>query len=411
MSRYNGRDRYKEVTAMSLRTNYRHTMFACYLGYITQATVNIFAPLLFLTFQNQYHISLEKITFLVTLNFGIQLLVDLLSAKFVDRVGIRTSILAAHLLAALGLAGLGILPELMTPYTGLLLSVCCYAIGGGLIEVLVSPIAEACPTERKEASMSLLHSFYCWGCMLVIIGSTVFFTLVGMDHWRTLACLWAIIPLLNFVYFTQVPIAPLVEEGRAMPISTLLRSRLFWLLALLMVCAGASELSMSQWASAFAESGLGVSKSLGDLAGPCFFALLMGVSRVIYANISHRVELTRFMAWCSILCAVSYLLAVFAPWPILSLMGCGLCGLSVGIMWPGTFSLAARGLPTGGTALFALLALAGDLGCTSGPTIVGLVSGLQGGELRAGLLAATIFPLILLVLLFRFRQAVAKKQA
>ena len=391
---------------MSLHTNYRHTMAACYLGYITQATVNIFAPLLFLTFQSEYRISLEKITFLVTMNFGIQLLVDLLSARLVDRVGVRTSILAAHLLAALGLAGLGILPELMPPYLGLLLSVCCYAVGGGLIEVLVSPIAEACPTERKEAAMSLLHSFYCWGCMLVILGSTAFFTLAGTSHWRALACLWAIIPLLNFLYFTQVPIAPLVEEGKALSISALLRSRLFWLLALLMVCAGASELSMSQWASAFAESGLGVSKALGDLAGPCFFALMMGASRVIYARISQQVELTRFMAQCGALCAFSYLLTVFAPWPLLALLGCGLCGFSVGIMWPGTFSLAAKGLPTGGTAMFALLALAGDLGCTSGPTMVGLVSGLWGGQLRSGLLAAIVFPLVLLFLVLRFRRSI-----
>lgn len=393
---------------MRLQRSCRHTMAACYLGYITQAAVNIFAPLLFLTFQSEYHISLEKNTLLVTLNFGIQLLVDLLSARFVDRLGVRFSILAAHLLAALGLAGLGVLPELMSPYTGLVLSVCCYAVGGGLIEVLISPIAEACPTERKEAAMSLLHSFYCWGCVLVILGSTAFFTFAGISHWRILACLWALIPLGNFLYFTHVPIAPLVEEGKAMPLSALLRSRLFWLLALLMVCAGASELSMSQWASAFAESGLGVSKAVGDLAGPCVFALLMGLSRVIYARISQRVELTRFMAWCGVLCIFSYLLAVFAPWPVMSLLGCGLCGLSVGIMWPGTFSLAARGLPTGGTALFALLALAGDLGCTSGPTIVGLISELYGGQLRAGLLAAIVFPLLLVLLLVRFRQSVQK---
>ncbi len=390
---------------MRLQRSYRHTMAACYLGFVTQAAVNSFVPLLFLTFQSEYHISLERITLLVTLNFGIQLLVDLLSARFVDRIGVRPSILAAHLLSALGLAGLGILPELMDPYTGLLLSVICYAVGGGLIEVLVSPIAEACPTEGKEAAMSLLHSFYCWGCVVVILGSTAFFALAGIDHWRLLACLWAVIPLVNFLYFTQVPIAPLVEEGSAMSLSALFRSRLFWLLALLMVCAGASEQSMSQWASAFAESGLGVSKAAGDLAGPCFFAVLMGLSRVIHARISRRVELTRFMAGCGALCAVSYLLAVFSPWPVLALMGCGLCGFSVGIMWPGTFSLAARGLPAGGTALFALLALAGDLGCTSGPTVVGLVSGLRDGRLQSGLLAAMVFPLLLLLLLRRYRRS------
>ena len=389
---------------MHLRIDYRHTLRACYLGYITQATIGTFAPLLFLTFQSSYGIPLEKITFLVTLNFSIQLLVDLLSARFVDRIGIRASAVAAHLLAALGLVSLGILPELIDPYLGLLASTCCYSVGCGLIEVLISPIAEACPTQRKEAEMSLLHSFYCWGCVLVILVSTLFFSLVGIENWHTLACLWALLPLVNLFYFTLVPIAPLVEEGKAMSIPTLFRSRLFWLLALLMVCAGASEQSMSQWASAFAESGLGVSKTAGDLAGPCLFAVLMGLSRVVHAKIGHRIALTKAMAWCGALCLASYLLAVFSPWPVLALAGCGLCGLSVGIMWPGTFSLAARGLPAGGTALFALLALAGDLGCAAGPTLVGLLSGLRDGQLRFGLLAAMIFPLLLLILLRRFRR-------
>ena len=389
---------------MHLRIDYRHTLRACYLGYITQATIGTFAPLLFLTFQSSYGIPLEKITFLVTLNFSIQLLVDLLSARFVDRIGIRASAVAAHLLAALGLVSLGILPELIDPYLGLLASTCCYSVGCGLIEVLISPIAEACPTQRKEAEMSLLHSFYCWGCVLVILVSTLFFSLVGIENWHTLACLWALLPLVNLFYFTLVPIAPLVEEGKAMSIPALLRSRLFWLLALLMVCAGASEQSMSQWASAFAESGLGVSKTAGDLAGPCLFAVLMGLSRVVHAKIGHRIALTKAMAWCGALCLASYLLAVFSPWPVLALAGCGLCGLSVGIMWPGTFSLAARGLPAGGTALFALLALAGDLGCAAGPTLVGLLSGLRDGQLRFGLLAAMVFPLLLLILLRRFRR-------
>ena len=393
---------------MHLRTDYRHTLRACYLGYITQAAIGTFAPLLFLTFQSSYGIPLEKITFLVTLNFSIQLLIDLLSARFVDRIGIRASAVAAHFLAALGLVGLGILPECIDPYAGLLASTCCYAVGCGLIEVLISPIAETCPTQRKEAEMSLLHSFYCWGCVLVILVSTLFFSLAGIENWHILACLWALLPLVNLFYFTLVPIAPLVEEGKAMSIPALLRSRLFWLLALLMVCAGASEQSMSQWASAFAESGLGVSKTMGDLAGPCLFAILMGISRVVYAKISHRVELTKGMAWCGVLCLASYLLALFSPWPVLALAGCGLCGLSVGIMWPGTFSLAAKGLPAGGTALFALLALAGDLGCTSGPTLVGLVSGLWNGQLRFGLLAAILFPFLLLILLRLFRRTASR---
>ena len=385
---------------MSLRTDFRHTMAACYLGYITQATVNIFAPLLFLTFQSEYHISLEKITFLVTLNFGIQLLVDLLSARFVDRIGVRASILAAHLLSALGLAGLGILPELMPPYTGLLLSVCCYAFGGGLIEVLISPIAEACPTRRKSAVMGLLHSFYCWGSVATIALSTLFFFCFGTENWRILAMLWALLPLVNALVFTQVPLAPLTPEGESgLPLRQLFRTPRFWLFLLLMACAGASELSISQWASAFAESALGVSKTVGDLAGPLAFALLMGLSRLVYAAYSRtHPSPVGFMTASTALCIAGYLLVSLSPWPALALAGCALCGMAVGCMWPGTFSLAAACFPRSGTALFALLALAGDLGCSA-----------WGDRLQYGLLAAVIFPLLLLAGLALLRKQLSRK--
>ena len=390
--------------------NYNHTLYASYLGYVCQAIVNNLAPLLFLTLQRTYGISLGQITLLVTFNFGVQLLVDLASTLFVDRLGYRRCAVIAHVCCALGLAGLAVLPELLPhPYVGLLAAVCLYAVGGGLIEVLISPIVEACPTEKKDAAMCLLHSFYCWGCVLVIALSTAFLALLGSDSWRMLPLLWALVPAANAMLFSRVPVNSLTPEGGGMSVRELLRSSGFWLLALLMVCAGASELSMSQWASAFAEKGLGISKTLGDLAGPCFFAVLMGLARVLYAAFSDRISLLGFMRGSCVLCVASYLLAVFAPHPALALLGCGLCGLSVGILWPGVFSIAAGRMPAGGTALFALLALGGDLGCSSGPTLVGDVSARAGGGLQAGLLAAILFPLVLLAGSFWLRRILPER--
>ena len=381
-----------------MKYSYDSTMRACFTGYIVQAIVNNFAPLLFLTFQRTYHIPLQQITLLVTFNFGIQLLTDLLSVAFVDRMGYRASMLLAHILSALGLICLTVLPERMGhPFAGILISVIVYAVGGGLLEVLVSPVVEACPSTHKEKAMSMLHSFYCWGHVGVVFFSSIFFKLAGIENWKLLAVLWAVIPILNALVFTRVPIAPVLPEGEeGMTIGTLFQNRTFWLLFVMMICAGASEQSVSQWASLFAEKGLGISKTAGDLAGPMAFAFLMGASRAFYGNYGEKINLDRFMAVSSVLCILSYLCLVFMPVPVLSLAGCALCGLSVGILWPGTFSRASKALPAGGTALFALLALGGDIGCSGGPTLVGMVSGMCKGNLKAGILAALIFPVLLL---------------
>ena len=381
-----------------MKYSYDCTMRACFIGYIVQAIVNNFVPLLFLTFQRTYHIPLQQITLLVTFNFGIQLLTDLLSVAFVDRMGYRASMLLAHILSALGLICLTVLPERMGhPFAGILISVIVYAVGGGLLEVLVSPVVEACPSTHKEKAMSMLHSFYCWGHVGVVLFSSIFFKLAGIENWKLLAVLWAVIPILNALVFTRVPIAPVLPEGEeGMTIVTLFQNRTFWLLFVMMICAGASEQSVSQWASLFAEKGLGISKTAGDLAGPMAFAFLMGASRAFYGNYGEKINLDRFMAVSSVLCILSYLCLVFMPVPVLSLAGCALCGLSVGIMWPGTFSRASKALPAGGTALFALLALGGDIGCSGGPTLVGMVSGMCKGNLKAGILAALIFPVLLL---------------
>lgn len=377
---------------------YRHTQYASYLGYVTQAIVNNLAPLLFVIFQDQFDIPLHKITLLITTNFCFQLVVDFIAARIVDRIGYRPCIIAAHLFATAGLTGMAVLPHVFSdPYYGLLSAVLIYAVGGGLIEVLISPIVEACPTDNKASVMSLLHSFYCWGTVGVIVISTLFLAIFGRENWGILACLWALLPLGNAILFAKVPIAQLCEDGSSMPMKSLIRSRLFWLFILLMVASGASEQAMSQWASTFAEKGLGVSKAIGDLAGPCLFSILMGCSRVFYAKFSERINLISFIIGSCVLCIGAYLLAALAPSPLLGLVGCGLCGLSVGILWPGVFATASERIPTGGTAMFAYLALAGDLGCSSGPTLVGMVAGCFGDNLSMGLIFAIVFPMILIL--------------
>lgn len=382
----------------NIRTNYQHTIYASYLGYITQAIVNNFAPLLFLTFQTTYHLSLRDITLITTVNFFVQLCVDLLSAKVIDHIGYRVAIVSAHFFAAVGLAGLAVFPAVFpSAYAGLMTAVALYAIGGGIIEVLISPIVEACPTERKEAAMSLLHSFYCWGQCSLVLFSTIYFTLFGIEQWPVLACVWALVPLFNLFYFLLVPIYRTVEKHEQMSFVELLRQKVFWLLIVIMICAGASELAMSQWASAFAESALGVSKTMGDLAGPCAFAVLMGVARAFYGKCSERIPLKKFMIGCAVLCIGCYTLTMLADLPLLGLIGCAVCGFSVGIFWPGTFSIAAVKLPAGGTAMYALMALAGDIGCSSGPTVVGMVADSAGNNLKLGLGAAMIFPIVILV--------------
>ena len=386
-----------------MKTNYNRTVQACFIGYVVQAIVNNFVPLLFLTFQGSYGISLQKITLLVTFNFGIQLLVDLASIGFVDRIGYRASMILAHTMAAAGLILLTVLPECLgDPFVGLLIAVMIYAIGGGLLEVLVSPVVEACPTDNKEKAMSLLHSFYCWGAVGTILVSTVFFLLFGIGNWKWLAVIFALIPAINIINFATCPVESLVEEGQGMGIRKLFSNPMFLIAIVMMVCSGASELAMAQWASAYAESALGFSKAVGDIAGPCMFAVTMGISRVLFGKAGDKMKLNRFMIGSGILCFVCYLLASFSENPIIGLAGCIVCGFSVGIMWPGTISISSKAFPTGGTAMFALLAMAGDLGGSIGPAIVGRVADMFGGSIHVGMRIGLLFPITLCFMLFLF---------
>lgn len=382
---------------MEKQKNYKKTLVACYLGFVTQAITANFTPLLFLTFKNTYGIGFENIALIPMVFYFTQLLIDFAAAKFVDKIGYRVCVVSSQVLSAAGLVLMAVLPELLpVPFAGILIAVVLYAIGSGLVEVLVSPIVEACPFENKGGMMSLLHSFYCWGAVAVILGSTLFFTVFGIENWKILTVLWAIIPFWNAFNFMFCPIERLVEEDQRMRTSQLLKLPLFWLLILLMICAGASEASMAQWASAFTESAMGVSKTVGDLAGPCLFAVFMGISRIVYGKLSEKLDLTKTMLACGGLCVLCYLTASLSAIPIIGLAGCALCGVSVGIMWPGTISISSQKCPRGGTAMFAFLALAGDLGATVSPSLVGGISNMAGGNLKAGLFAATAFPLLLI---------------
>ena len=392
-----------KIQGVFIMKNYKKTKIACYLGFITQAIAANFAPLLFLKFHSDYNISLGNIALISTCFFFTQLVVDIFCARFVDRIGYRTCIVASEVSSALGLIGLAFLPEILpNPFAGIILSVMIYAIGSGLIEVLCSPIIEACPFENKEAAMSLLHSFYCWGSVGTILVSTAFFVIFGIDSWKWLAVLLALVPAINIYNFATCPIEYLVEDGEGLSISALFRMPVFWVAMILMVCSGASELSMSQWASAYAEAALGLSKTMGDLLGPCLFAVAMGISRILYGKYGEKVNLSKFMLGSGILCVGCYILASLFSNPVIGLAGCILCGFSVGIMWPGTLSISSKKFPSGGTAMFALLAMAGDLGGSVGPAIVGRVTQLAGDNIRTGMTVGLIFPVVLVAGLLIF---------
>ena len=381
-----------------VKSSYEHTIYASYVGYITQAIVNNFVPLLFLTLAMDYDLTLDRITLITTVNFAVQLLVDFVSAKYIDVIGYRRAVVFAHVAAALGLIGLAVFPTVLgDAYAGIILSVVLYAIGGGIIEVLISPIVEACPTEKKEAAMSLLHSFYCWGHVAVVLLSTAFFHLIGIEHWKWMACLWALVPIANIVYFSLVPIYPIVAEQESLSIKGLLKQKVFWLMIVLMVCAGASEQAVSQWVSTFAESALQVSKTVGDLAGTCAFAIFMGTARALYGKYSDYIPLKKMMMGSAMLCIGCYLTAILSGNPYVGLAACAVCGFSVGIFWPGTFSIASMRIPAGGTAMYAFMALAGDVGCSAGPSVVGFVANATEGNLKAGLSVAILFPIVMLL--------------
>ena len=392
-----------------MKKNYKRTLTACYLGFVTQAISANFAPLLFLRFHNDYSISWSRIALISTVFFFSQLLVDVFCAKFVDKIGYRKAVVASEIASAVGLVGLAFLPELFpSPYAGIIISVVIYAVGSGLIEVLVSPIVEACPFDNKESAMVMLHSTYCWGSVAVILISTLFFAIFGTERWRVLACLWALVPLYNIYNFAVCPIEHLTEDGQGLSIAELIKMPMFAVACILMICAGASELAMSQWASAYVESALGFSKSVGDILGPCLFAASMGISRTFYGRHGDKINLFTFMTISGISCVACYLLASLSENPVFGLIGCIVCGAAVAIMWPGVISISSKAIPLGGTAMFALLAVFGDLGGSLGPAVVGFAAQSFGDNLKIGMLAGCIFPLILVISVYAIKKMIQK---
>lgn len=414
---------------MEKTQNFKNTVFACYRGYITQGIVNNLSPLFFVLFQNKFGISYSLISALILCNFVTQVITDMLSVKYVDRIGYRKSAVIAHALAFLGLVMQGTLPNVLpAPYVGLVLATIVNGVGGGLIEVIISPIVDSCPGDAKASAMSLLHSFYCWGQVGVVLITTLLLRLIGEDLWFIIPILWSLLPLYNLFRFLKVPLMPTVPEEEKTPLKTLFTSKIFLVALLLMLCAGASELAMSQWSSLFAERALGVTKVIGDLLGPCLFAVFMGIGRTIYGVWGEKIHLTGAMVFCAALCILCYLGTALFENPWLSLLSCALCGFSVSLMWPGTFSLTSAAYPKGGTAMFGILAVLGDVGCSVGPALMGAVSGAVSGNaniaasfpnltadqlgLKSGMLFSAVFPAFILIgvlLLTRFHKAANKK--
>ncbi len=389
---------------MKNRLTYKHTMVCCFMAYITGAIVNNFAPLLFLTFQKNYGLTVPQLATLVTANFVTQMIVDYIGAKYAYKIGYRTTIITAMTFSAIGLTSMGVLPDIMpNSYAALLISVVLYAVGSGLIEVMVSPMTEALPTKNKEAIMSLMHSFYCWGVVFVVLISTLYFNVIGIENWKYLSVLWAVLPVVTALMFTQVPIYTLDgEDDEPVKVKDLFKNKLFFVFMILMICSGASEIAMAQWVSYFAEDGLGVSKTLGDLLGACLFAVLMGAMRVYYAKYSEKLNLVRVLKYCSLLCVISYILAALVPNPVIALAGCGLCGITVALMWPGVLSIASNIMPKATAAMFATLAIGGDIGCSLGPQMVSLGASafaINGSPIKAGLLCSIVFPAVMCIAL------------
>lgn len=329
------------------------------------------------------------------------MIVDFISAKVVDRIGYRKCAVASQFFSAVGLLGLTIFPYIFpNAYIGILFSVLIYAIGSGLIETVGSPIVQACPIDNKDKYMSMIHSFYCWGHVLVVIASTVFFKLFGMDNWRVLSAIWSAVPIVTMFFFMKVPICSLAEEGKTLGGRHFIKMPVFWLLIVLMFCSGASEQGISQWISTFAEAGLGIDKTTGDLLGTCMFAVLMGASRVFYGKLGHKFDLNKYMLLSGCLCFVCYFVAGASESAVVSLIACIFCGTTVGIMWPGIYNVSTDVIKNGGTGLFAYLALAGDIGCASGPGILGIAAELFNNNLKAGMLVSGVFPIVFVVLFF-----------
>ncbi|MBQ2709989.1 MAG: MFS transporter [Clostridia bacterium] len=398
-----------------MKLTYRHTLSACHVCFIIQSIVNNYSPLLFVTYANEFALTLDQLTLLVTFNFIVQMAVDAIGVRWADKIGYRRGMVIAHATSFFGIAGLALFTKILFPFAGLMIATVFCALGSGFIEVIASPVVEALPTDEKSSAMSLLHSFYCWGHIAIVLLSTLFFALFGTENWRILTLLWALVPALNCVAFFFVPVVEAKGgEAERLSVRGIARMPEFKFFLMLMICGGAAEQAIAQWSSMFAESGLGVSKTVGDLLGPCLFGLMMAIARTFYGAMGGRIPLAKFMTVGAVGIFAGTMLTVLSPIPELALVGCGMVGVFVGIFWPGTLSLAAGRLPQAGAAMFAMLALAGDIGCALGPGIVGFVAEKIGTSdgLKTGIFCSIIFPILALLSLIalQIRDKSAKKK-
>lgn len=403
-----------------MKKEFRLTLMAARMGFFTQALVNNLAPVFFVLFRVLYGFSYLQVGILAALNFTLQLFADITSPNLISRFGYRKCAMTAQALCAVGLIlmpGLCILTGGV--YISFIIPVLIYSYGAGMIEVLASPIVEAIPDLPENTKMSMLHSFYSWGQMTCVALTTLALHFIGYERWFLIPVLWSAIPIFGIILFSRarLDMADMAEKESEKGGRLFCRS--FVLMLIIMTCAGASEIAMSEWSSLFAEEALGVSKVAGDLFGPCMFALFMGMGRMCHAKFGERLNLSRLIKACSLLCVICYVGAALLRPAAASLIFCALTGLSVSLMWPGALSLAAA-RNNGGARMYGLLAAFGDIGCIIGPVVTSSVSEFADGNeriraigaayglsadktaLRASLLAMALIPLVMLICLSLF---------
>ena len=378
-----------------MNSKYTQTKLASYIGYIVQAIINNFLPILFIAFQDVYALSYEKLARLIVFNFVTQMITDLITPKIVNVIGYKKASVLAHFCASLGLVMLSVLPSLMSPYLAIIISIIVYAFGSGLIEVIISPIIENLPTDNKKSNMAFLHSFYCWGQAFTIIVTTILIFVFGYRRWNFIPLIWAIVPFLNMFFFMRVPVIEPTSETKKATFSVLFKSSKFRCFMVMMFCAGACEIAMAEWASIFAQQALGISKVIGDLLGPCAFAIFMGLGRIWYAKVAEKVSFRKTLIYMSMACFLCYIVVAFCKIPFVSLMCCALCGFTVSLSWPGLYSAGAKKFPEGASVMYSVFAMCGDTGCCLGPWVLGIVADSLG--LNIGFAAASVFPIIMIV--------------
>ena len=391
--------------------SYKSTIAACYIGSFVQAIIVNTTPILFIPLREQFGLTFQQMGLLVLINFISQVGCDILFSNAIDKYGFRRFVVAAHGLAVVGLVLFAASPLLFDrPFAGFVTATIIFSGSGGLLELLLSPIVNAIPTDEKAGAMSVLHSFYSWGQAAVILLTTVLLFVFGRAWWQWIILIWTLVPLFNFFFLMRVPFAPNVPEEQRQGMDKILLKPFFIAALATILCGAAAELCISQWASAYLEEAMRLPKVVGDVGGVCLFAVMMGVGRLFYGMYGKKINVSLMMLIGTVGAAACYITVALSGTAVLSLLACGLCGLCVSLLWPGTLVVASEHYPLAGAWMFAILA-AGDIGASAGPWLMGVVaeqahrlpflSGLltQGMSpdqlgLRAAMLVSALFPII-----------------